>query len=82
MSMPSARRKPRKVPPNVSVRPELVSEARSLSLNISEIVEHALEQALRERRRQGWLAENRESIDKCNQRATTRGVFSDSWRRF
>lgn len=81
MSMPSARRKPRKVSPNVSVRPELVSEARSLSINISEIVEHALEQALRERRGEEWLAENRESIDKYNQRTTKRGVFSDAWRR-
>ncbi len=81
MSLPTSTRS-RKVPTNLSVRSDLVRDARALHLNISEIVEKALEQALAEHRRAAWLAENRESIDKYNARAEKHGVFSDAWRRF
>jgi post-segregation antitoxin (ccd killing protein) len=74
--------RPRKVPTNLSVRGDLVREARALHLNISEIVEKALEEALRVRRREAWLEENRASIDDYNARVAKRGVFSDDWRRF
>jgi antitoxin CcdA len=82
MRMPDDESLSRKVPTNLSVRGDYVREARALGLNLSEIVEQALEQALRERRRESWLEENRESIEKYNERVAKRGVFSDAWRRF
>jgi len=72
----------RKVPTNLSVRGDLVRAARALRLNISEIVDAALEQALLEHRRAAWLAENQDSIAGYNARVGKQGVFSDAWRRF
>jgi antitoxin CcdA len=80
MRMSDAR--PKKVPTNVSVRADLVRDARAFKLNISEIVERALEQALEEHRRAAWLAENQDSIERYNARVAKHGVFSDAWRPF
>jgi antitoxin CcdA len=82
MRMPTAPGRPKKVPTNLSVRSDLVREARAFKLNISEIVERALEQALEDHRRAAWLAENEDSIDRYNARVAKHGVFSDAWRPF
>jgi antitoxin CcdA len=71
-----------KAPTNLTVRTDLVRRARALQLNLSEILENALEAEIRKRERQDWLAENREAIDGYNQRVGKRGVFSDRYRRF
>lgn len=72
----------RKVATNLSVRGDLVQEARALGLNLSEIVEQALLEAVRKQRRAAWLAENQDAIDRYNARVARHGVFSDDWRRF
>jgi antitoxin CcdA len=72
----------RKVATNLSVRQDLVRHARAMKLNLSEVLEHALERAIRDAERASWLAENEESIEEYNRRVEKRGVFSDSWRRF
>lgn len=72
----------RKVPTNLSVRADLVRRARQMKLNLSEVLERALDDALRERARQNWLDENADAIDQYNQQVEKRGVFSDGWRRF
>jgi antitoxin CcdA len=71
-----------KVPTNLSVRADLVRKARTLKLNLSEVLEHALEEILRQRARQSWLQENEDAIDDYNAQVQKRGVFSDDWRRF
>jgi antitoxin CcdA len=72
----------RKVATNLSVRQDLVRHARAMKLNLSEVLERALERAIRDAERTSWLAENKESIEEYNRRVEERGVFSDTWRRF
>lgn len=71
-----------KVPTNLSVRSDLVRKARAFKLNLSEVLEKALEDAFRERARRTWLQENEAAIDDYNEQVEKRGVFSDGWRRF
>jgi antitoxin CcdA len=83
MAKPRVRRKVRsKAPTNLSLRVDLVRRAKALDLNLSEVVETALEGAIREREREEWLATNREAIDSCSEWVAKHGVFSDDWRKF
>lgn len=71
-----------KTPTNLSLRSDLVQRAKALDLNLSRVVEAALEDALREKEREIWLAENRGAIHSYNARVAKRGAFGDGWRRF
>ncbi len=75
-------RRPAKSATNLSVRTDLVRAARALKLNLSEVLEQALEEAVRAGERRAWLAENQDAIDDYNAQVAKRGVFSDGWRRF
>jgi len=79
MRMTTARTK---VATNLSVRADLVRAARALDLNLSEVLELALEQAIRDGERRAWAAENEDAIDAYNRQVEKRGVFSDHWRKF
>ena len=78
--MKSAR--PTKAATNLSVRADLVRRARALKLNLSEILETALERAVREAERVAWLEENQEAFDGYNAHVAKHGVFGDEWRKF
>src|SRR5690606_37423398 len=83
--MPRASASPpsrRKSPTNLSIRSDLVRRARSLRLNLSEVLERALTQEIRTRERAAWLAENLDAVEAYNADVETRGVFSEEWRRF
>lgn len=67
---------------NLSVRADLVREARAHGVNLSEVLEQGLIEILRERRRAAWLKENEQAIGRYNARVAKRGVFSDGWRKF
>jgi antitoxin CcdA len=72
----------RKVPTNLSLPRDLVQRAKALRLNLSDVVEAALEEAVRRAERQAWLDSNREAIEAYNAHVEQHGVFSDDWRRF
>jgi antitoxin CcdA len=74
--------RPRKTPTNVSVRSDLVARAKQLNLNLSGLLEAAIEQAIRDAERDAWLAANEAAIDAYNTRVEKHGVFSDDWRKF
>lgn len=78
---PTAAR-PRKTATNLSLRSDLVRRAKALDLNLSEVVEAALAQAIADAERAAWLAANRDAIAAYNDEVAKRGVFSDDWRRF
>lgn len=78
MRMPAAR----KVATNLSVQADVIREAKALGLKLSEVFERALIEAVRERRQQRWLADNRDAIASYNARVERDGLFSDDWRRF
>jgi antitoxin CcdA len=71
-----------KVATNLSVRADLIRAARARELNLSEVLERALEAAIREADRRAWLAENEAAIDEYNAQVEKRGVFSDGIRKF
>jgi len=75
-------RSPRKAPTNLSLRVDLVQRARALDLNLSEVVEHALEDAITAAEQARWLAENEQAIDYYNAFVEKHGVFGDEFLQF
>jgi antitoxin CcdA len=74
--------RPRKKAVNVSINRELLDRARTGDINLSTILEDALEQKLRQQARELWLTENRAAIDAYNEQVETQGIFSDGLRTF
>ena len=72
----------RKTPTNLSLPPGLVKRAKALGLNVSMVVEAALQDAVKAAEAKQWLEENREAIDEYNALVAEQGVFSDGRRRF
>jgi len=71
-----------KKPTNVSINQGLLDEAKALSINLSATLERALEAEVRARKREKWLAENREAIAAYNARIERDGMLSDHVRAF
>lgn len=74
--------RPQKKAVNLSINRELLDLARSSDLNLSSILEAALEQKLRQQARERWLAENRVGMEAYNEQVEKHGVFSDGLRAF
>lgn len=72
----------RKIATNLSARADIVAEAKTLEINLSEVFESAVIEAVRRKRQEAWLAENREAIESYNARVARDGLFSDKWRKF
>lgn len=51
---------------NVTVRADLIEEAKALGINISSVLERALETETRLRRREQWQTDNRAAMDAWN----------------
>ncbi len=75
-------RRVRKAPTNLSLRIDLVQQAKALGLNLSEVVENALEKAIREAEQARWLAENKEAIEQYNAFVEEHGYFGEEFREF
>jgi antitoxin CcdA len=71
-------RRARKALISLSLRADLVQRARALALNLSEVVEGALEQAIIKAEQARWLAENQEAIDFYNSFVEKHGMFGDA----
>jgi antitoxin CcdA len=67
---------------NVSIPADLLSAARAEAINLSATLETAIEQELRNRRRQKWLERNAAGISAYNLDVEAHGVFSDGLRSF
>ena len=80
--MARASASPRKTPTNVSIRADLVLRAKQLGLNLSGLLESAIEEAIRSAEREAWQQENAEAIDAYNEWVAKHGAFSDEWRKF
>jgi antitoxin CcdA len=78
----SARSLSPKRPANVSVRIDLLEQARRYDINLSRALEDRLVELLRERERDAWRERNRAAIDAYNKRVEREGVFSDGLRTF
>jgi antitoxin CcdA len=65
---------------NVCVREDLLVRARELGINLSQTLETALEQRLREAEAARWAEENREAIDSQNRWVAKHGMWHDRLR--
>jgi antitoxin CcdA len=74
--------RPQKKAVNLSINGELLNRARSNDLNLSSILESALEQKLRQHARERWLVENRAGMQAYNEEVEKHGLFSDRLRTF
>jgi len=72
----------RKKPANLSVDGVLLEDAKRLKINLSQVFEAGLNAAIRERRREEWLKDNRAALDAYNEHIEADGVFSDGMRSF
>jgi antitoxin CcdA len=73
---------PRKKAANLSIDRTLLKEARELGVNLSAVLEKALEEAVRRRLGERWLLENRAAIASYNDLVERQGVFSEGIRSF
>lgn len=67
---------------NVSVDAALLSEARSLNINLSAVLEARLREMITAKRQQEWLAQNRPALDDANEFLAKHGLWSDGARQF
>jgi antitoxin CcdA len=67
---------------NLSCNSDLLRQAREIGVNLSAVLEGALEEVVRQRLADRWLADNREAIDSYNRDVEAKGVFSDGMRTF
>jgi antitoxin CcdA len=66
---------------NLSVNAELLDQAKALEINLSATFERALEEEVRARQREQWVAENRGAIAAYNACVAEHGVLSPMFRK-
>ncbi len=67
---------------NLSIRADLVEEARALGINLSRTLETALTAEVKKAKEKKWLEENRAAIEAYNREVAEHGLFSDRFRSF
>ena len=72
----------RKKAANLSVDNKLLEAARRMGLNLSQVFEAGLTEAIRRKEREAWLKKNRAALDAYNEYVERHGVFSDRLRSF
>jgi len=60
---------------NLTIREDVIAEAKSLSLNASQAAEAGLVAAIRQARAKAWREENRQAIEAHNARIEKDGVL-------
>ena len=67
---------------NLTVRADLLEEARARKINLSHTLEVALAAELKRQREAEWLEQNKEAIEAYNRHVEKHGLFSDRFRNF
>ena len=67
---------------NLSIRSDLLEQARSLEINLSAEFEKHLTEVIRQRRGEQWLRDNKEAIEAYNRHIQRDGLWSDGLRTF
>lgn len=71
-----------KKPTNVTIRSDLLDQARELEINLSQEFERHLTEVVRLRRAEQWRKDNREAIEAYNRHIERDGLWSDGVRMF
>ena len=69
-----------KKPTNVTIRSDLLEQARELKINLSQEFEKHLAELVRRQRGEQWKRENREAIKAYNKFVEENGIWSDEYR--
>jgi antitoxin CcdA len=69
-------------PTNVSLSDPLITEAKALGINISQAAENGIVEAIRKRKAEQWLIENREAIESSNAYVEKHGLPLARYRQF
>ena len=72
----------RKQATNLSIRSDLLEQARARRINLSQTLEDTLEKILKDHDRQAWVEENREAVAAANRFVAEHGLWSDGLRTF
>ena len=72
----------RKKATSLTINSDLLHQAKSLGINISNCLEKSLEEKVREEKTKNWQEENKEAIEHYNQRIEKHGVFGSQMRSF
>lgn len=67
---------------NLSVRADLLEEARAYKINLSQTLEAALQVQVKKVKERQWLEENRAAIEAYNRHIERDGLWSDGMRLF
>ena len=67
---------------NVSLSDPLIAEAKSLGINLSQAAESGIAQAIKNKKTEQWLAENRESLEGWNVYVEKHGLPLARYRHF
>ena len=67
---------------NLSIKAELLAEAKSLSVNISRAAEEGIARAVREEKARLWKIENREALESWNAYVEEHGLPLAKYRQF
>lgn len=73
MPSPARLQSPKRRPVNLSIRADILSEAKALNLNASKAAEAGIEAAIKQAREENWRTENRDAIAAHNQRVAESG---------
>ncbi len=72
----------RKQSANLSIRSDLLKQAKQKKINLSKTLEDRLEQILKDQDREEWLKNNREAIAAANDYVDRKGLWSEELRQF
>ena len=71
-----------KRPTNVSLGESLIEEAKMLGINLSQAAETGIVEAIKRKKEEQWLIENREAIDSWNAYVEQHGLPLAEYRQF
>lgn len=67
---------------NLSIREELLAQAKEFKINVSKAAELGLTQVIAEKRAESWLVDNAEALDSSNRYVEKHGLPLARHRRF
>jgi len=67
---------------NLSIRYDLLYEAKALKISLSQAFETHLAELVKAKKQAQWQEKNSEAINANNKFVNKNGVFSDGWRSF
>ena len=75
MQISSDKRQSKRRSINLTIREEVLKEAKSLKLNTSQAAEAGIEKAIKQAQSKAWLEENHSAIKAYNERIEKQGTF-------